>query len=286
MDGQGEREPDGRGVEHRGYDLVHGVPRVTGLDRGQRLVVVAQRVHVEQPRGREQQREHVGQGHGHEHHVGGRAHVPLGQHDDDERVGHDGDQQQERHDEPVHGPRVLDWHLVRHVQVAALGSVHDDAVHEDRGPVVAVHAHRVIRRGHHHHGRGIVLRVHRRLTTVSRTRAATPPRDYHSAPLVMVDAVTVRGSVGMAVDGGCGRATSDDRCYAAVTLVALRDGRRARIDDSDDGVGGVWPTAAVRVFTRSNRLARSGKKTKAKKPLPTDCNNNNNYYRAYAYNDE
>jgi len=119
LNGQGEREPDGSGVEHGGYDLVHGVPRVARLDRRQRLVVVAQRVHVEQPRGREQQREHVGQGHGHEHHVGGRAHVPLGQHDHDQRVGHDGDQQQERHDVPVHGPGVLDRHLGGNVQVAA-----------------------------------------------------------------------------------------------------------------------------------------------------------------------
>lgn len=94
LDGQCEREPYGRGVEHGGYDLVHGVPCVARLDGRQRFVVVAQRVHVEQPRGWEQQGEHVGQGHGHEHHVCGRAHVPLGQDDHDERVGDDGDQQQ------------------------------------------------------------------------------------------------------------------------------------------------------------------------------------------------
>jgi len=155
LHGQGEREPDGRGMEHGGYDLVHGVPRVARLDRRQRLVVVAQRVHVEQPRGREQEREHVGQRHGHEHHVGGRAHVPLGQHHHDQRVGHDGDQQQERHDEPVHGPRVLHRHLVRHVQVTADGRVRvgaASAVRRDRGPVQVDQP--VVVRGHH---RGVVL---------------------------------------------------------------------------------------------------------------------------------
>lgn len=120
LDGQCEREPYGRGVEQRWYDLIHGVPCVARLDRRQRLVVVAKRVHVEQPRGREQQREHVGQGHGHEHHVGGRSHVTLGQHDHDQRIGHDGHQQQERHDEPVHGSGVLDRHLGGHVQIATV----------------------------------------------------------------------------------------------------------------------------------------------------------------------
>lgn len=119
LDGQCKREPDGRGVEHRRYDFVHGVPRVTRLDRRQRFVMVAQRVHVEQPRSRKKQREHVGQGHGHEHHVGGRAHVSFGQDDYDERVGHYGDQQQKRHDEPVQWPGVLHRHLVGDVQVAA-----------------------------------------------------------------------------------------------------------------------------------------------------------------------
>jgi len=118
LDGQGEREPNGCGVEQRWYDFIHGVPRVARLDRRQRFVVVAQRVHVEQPRGREQQREHVRQCHGHEHHVGGRAHVPFGQHDNDQRVGNDGHQQQQWHDEPVHGPGVLDRHLSGHVQIA------------------------------------------------------------------------------------------------------------------------------------------------------------------------
>lgn len=147
-------------MEQRGYDLVHGVPRVARLDRRQRLVVVAQRVHVEQPRGREQQREHVGQGHGHEHDVGGRAHVPFGQHDHDQRVGHDGDQQQERHDEPVHGPRVLDRHLVRHVQVTAgRGAVAAVAVRRrrrrfGRGTVEVAQHTAVVVRGH---DRGIVL---------------------------------------------------------------------------------------------------------------------------------
>lgn len=158
MDGQGESEPDGRGVEHRGYDLVHGVPRVTGLDRGQWFVMVAQRVHVEQPRCREQQREHIGQGHGHEYHVGGRAHVPLGQDDHDERVGHDGHQQKERHDEPVHWPGVLNRHLVRHVQVTDVGAVfvqYQTAIHDGRRTVEVKHIV-VIRRYY----RGIVSKIH------------------------------------------------------------------------------------------------------------------------------
>lgn len=155
LDGQGEGEPDGRGVEHGGYDLVHGVPRVARLNRRQRLVVVAQRVHVEQPRGREQEREHVGQRHGHEHHVGGRAHVPLGQHHHDQRVGHDSDQQQKRHDEPVHGPRVLHRHLVRHIQVTADGHVYTVAVfavRRDRGGIQVDQP--MVVRGHH---RGVVF---------------------------------------------------------------------------------------------------------------------------------
>jgi len=123
LNGQSKGEPDGRGVEQSGYDLVHGVPRVARFDRRQRLVVISQRVHVEQPRGRKQEREHVGQGHGHEHHVSGRAHVPLGQHDHDQRIGHDGYQQQERHDEPVHGSRVPDRHFCGHVQVSSVVGV-------------------------------------------------------------------------------------------------------------------------------------------------------------------
>jgi len=50
--------------------------------------------------------------------------VPLGQHDHDQRISHDGHQQQERHDKPVHGPGVPDRHLGGHVQIAtAVGLV-------------------------------------------------------------------------------------------------------------------------------------------------------------------
>lgn len=200
--GQGEREPYGRGVEQRGYDLVHGVPRVTRFDRRQRLVMVAQRVHVEQPRGREQEREHVGQGHGHEHHVGGRAHVPFGQHDHDERVGHDGDEQQHRHDVAVHGPRVLHRHLLGDVQVtvrpvAPVRQVvpcrrHVVAQQNGRGPV---HVHRAqVRHGGRHQSRGyrgIVRRngVHSPWTASAEDRDLVQGRSLHDNVVTLVAAV-------------------------------------------------------------------------------------------------
>jgi len=198
LDGQGEREPDGRGVEQRWYDLVHGVPRVARLDRRQRLVVVAERVHVEQPRGREQQREHVGQGHGHEHHVGGRSHVPLGQHDHDQSVGHDGHQQQERHDEPVHGPGVPDRHLGGHVQIATVVGL----VAALRRSVEVEQARQV--RGHHCR---IVFLVHR-------ISSAPPPMTYLTVVLLPVHHAPLPPDTSPAPlrpDGRCGCGVCDGR---------------------------------------------------------------------------
>lgn len=39
----------------------------------------------------------------HVYRVGGCTHVPFGQHHDDECVGHDGDDQQQRHDVSIEG---------------------------------------------------------------------------------------------------------------------------------------------------------------------------------------
>jgi len=76
--------------------------------------------------------------------------VPFGQHDHDKRIGHDGYQQQERHDEPVHGSRVPYRHLCGHVQVAF-------------GVVSAVRSAVEIEQVSGHHGR-VVFLVHRSLT--------------------------------------------------------------------------------------------------------------------------
>lgn len=78
-------------------DLVHEGPGVAGAHRSQRLVVVAERVHVEVPGGGEEECEHVGQRHRHEHSVGGGVHVSLAEHHDDQGVGDYRDEQQERH---------------------------------------------------------------------------------------------------------------------------------------------------------------------------------------------
>ena len=117
LHGECKGEPDGRCVEHGRDDFVHDVPSVAGAYRREWLVVVAERIHVEEPWGREEQREHVGEGHGHEHGVGGSAHVPFGQHHHDQCVGDDGDHQQEGHHIAVHGLCVADGQLARHIQV-------------------------------------------------------------------------------------------------------------------------------------------------------------------------
>lgn len=91
-------------MEESRDDLVHEGPGVAGAHRSQRLVVVAERVHVEVPWGREQEGEHVGQRHRHEHGVGGGVHVSFAEHYDDQSVGDYRDKQQERH----HVSRVQD----------------------------------------------------------------------------------------------------------------------------------------------------------------------------------
>ena len=108
LHGQCKGEPDGRRVEHGGDDFVHDVPSVAGAYRREWLVVVAERIHVAEPRRREEQGEHVGEGHGHEHGVGGSAHVPLGQHHHDQCVGDDGDHPQGGHHITVHRLCVAD----------------------------------------------------------------------------------------------------------------------------------------------------------------------------------
>jgi hypothetical protein len=99
------------------------LPGVAGGGRRQRFVVVAEGVHVEEPGRREEQGEHVRQGHGHQHCVGGRAHVPLGQHHHDQRVGDHGHHQQKGHHVAVERLRVPDRQLIGHVQIAHLAYV-------------------------------------------------------------------------------------------------------------------------------------------------------------------
>ena len=77
--------------------------------------MIAERVQVEEPRSREQERQHVGQSHGHEHRVGRCPHVTFGQDQDDQRVGHDGDDQQEGHDVAVKRKGVADVQVGRNV---------------------------------------------------------------------------------------------------------------------------------------------------------------------------
>ena len=49
LHGQCKGDPDGRCVEHGGDDFVHDVPSVAGTHRREWLVVVAERIHVEEP---------------------------------------------------------------------------------------------------------------------------------------------------------------------------------------------------------------------------------------------
>jgi len=100
--------------------------------------------------------------------------VPLGQHDHDQRIGHDGYKQQERHDKSVHGSRVPDRHFCGHVQVTSAVGVVSAVLRtveiEQAGQVSG------------HHGR-VVFLVHRSLTVL---RPAFHPalRAFHttSAP--------------------------------------------------------------------------------------------------------
>ena len=148
LHGQCEGEPDGRCVEHGGDDFVHDVPSVAGAYRREWLVVVAERIHVEEPRRREEQGEHVGEGHGHEHGVGGSAHVPLGQHHHDQCVGDDGDHQQEGHHIAVHGLCVADGQLARHIQVQNARVVTERII---TLPHVGAVARHLVRHSLHHH---------------------------------------------------------------------------------------------------------------------------------------
>lgn len=105
-------------MEESGYDFVHDAPGVAGTTYGaQGLVVVAEGVHVEEPRSGEEESEHVRQSHRHEDCVGRRPHVPLGQDHHDEGVGDDGDEEEKRHDVAVHGLGELDRNFIRYVQV-------------------------------------------------------------------------------------------------------------------------------------------------------------------------
>ncbi len=115
LDGQPQSEPNGCRVEESRNHFVHDVIGVAGGYRCQWLVVIAERVQVEEPRSREQERQHVGQSHGHEHRVGRCPHVTLGQDQDDQGVGHDGDDQQEGHDVAVKRKGVADVQVGRYV---------------------------------------------------------------------------------------------------------------------------------------------------------------------------
>lgn len=61
----------------------------------------------------------------HQHEVGGRGHALLAQHEDDQRVGDDGDDQQEGHAVAVEGHRVVEGGVAGEVPVAHVA----DAVH-------------------------------------------------------------------------------------------------------------------------------------------------------------
>ena len=80
--------------------------------------MVAERVEVEEPGGREEERQHVAQGHGHQNEIGRRPHVLLWQDEDDQRIGDDGHDHQERHYVTVEGQGVADVQIRRDVHVA------------------------------------------------------------------------------------------------------------------------------------------------------------------------
>lgn len=97
--------------------LVHHSPSIASSDREQGLVMVAEGVHVEQPRCRNQEGEEVAKCHRHEDNVGGRPHVALAQHDHDQGVGQQRDEEQKGHDVAVHEDGVGDGQLARYVHV-------------------------------------------------------------------------------------------------------------------------------------------------------------------------
>uniref|UniRef100_A0A8D8LWH7 Uncharacterized protein n=1 Tax=Cacopsylla melanoneura TaxID=428564 RepID=A0A8D8LWH7_9HEMI len=75
---EGQCQPDRSRMEQGRYHLIHNIPRIAGRHRGQRLVVVTKRIHVEQPGCRKQQGEHITERHSHEDSIGGCPHVTLG----------------------------------------------------------------------------------------------------------------------------------------------------------------------------------------------------------------
>lgn len=96
---------------------MHDVPGVAQTDRVERLVVVPESIHVYQPRRGQEQGEHVAQRHGHEHHVGRSAHVPLAQHDHYEGVGDYRHHEQIRHHVTVQRHRILGRRFASHIDV-------------------------------------------------------------------------------------------------------------------------------------------------------------------------
>ncbi len=117
LDGQCQRQPNGSRVEECRYDFFHVMICVAGEERSQWPVVVAESVEVKEPRSREEERQHIAEGHSHEDEVGRRPHVLLGQDEDDERVDDDGDEDQDGHDASVQGQSVADVQIGRYVQV-------------------------------------------------------------------------------------------------------------------------------------------------------------------------
>lgn len=92
------------------------MPGVAQADGPEGLVVVPEGVHVDKPRRRHQQREDVAQGHRHQHHVGGRAHVPPAQHHHDQGVEDHSHDEQEGHGVSEERDGVPDGHFVGDVQ--------------------------------------------------------------------------------------------------------------------------------------------------------------------------
>lgn len=74
---QEQSKPYARSVEKRRNHFIHDPPGITRGERSQRSPMVAEGVHVEEPRRRNQKCEHVTQCHRHQHRVRWRAHVPL-----------------------------------------------------------------------------------------------------------------------------------------------------------------------------------------------------------------
>lgn len=81
--------------------LIHVVPSLARPHRAQWFVVVAECVHVKQPRCGEQHREHVAERHRHQDDVGGGPHVASWQHHHDQRVGDSGGREEEGRDVPA-----------------------------------------------------------------------------------------------------------------------------------------------------------------------------------------